>query len=489
MNKDLNKCRPLDVHRWSDYPEVNSFIQTIYEVLEEDTKKLSKTDKMLIKVVALDLFVLWTNDPSMVLMFSRDNNAYKAKSRYSSLHIGKKVIALIDRLKVCGLVHQKIGFQDRVTGSAFRSRLWPSDLLISMFEGTSINELSIGDHEGRETVILRDEDKADFDYDETDFTRETRTLLGRYNALLARTHIDIHTLEEPSLWVGSGKKRKRIPIGQHNKFVRRVFNNSSFDEGGRFYGGWWQQCPKEMREYIFIEGSYTSEIDYSGIHLVLMYAKLGVDYWEEIGDDPYQIPAPSWWPETMKLREVAKKLLLIAINANDETTAYSAFRDKSPSGSQEKKMTNDQLSELLERLKLKHSGIADQLASGAGIFLMKTDSEITSKIIAHFVHLDVPILTIHDSYIVPIGYEYELEEVMKQAFAEITGQPNARIKSVRELPHEVEPLPDDYVPPITTDRYKNSLAEFRHFHDLPDIPPWRESARDRLHAQGVVELY
>jgi hypothetical protein len=488
MTQDLNKCRPLDVHRWSDHSEVNDFIKTIYEVLEEGTR-LSNTDKKLIKVVILDLFVLWKNDPSMVLMFSRDNNAYKAKSRYSSLHIGKKVIALIDQLKMCGLVHQKIGFQDRVTGSAFRSRLWASDLLISMFEGTSIHALSIGDHEGRETVILRDENKADFKYYETDFTRETRTLLGRYNALLTRTHIDIHTLEEPSLWVGSGNESKRIPIGQHNKFVRRIFNNSSFDEGGRFFGGWWQQCPKEMREYIFIEGSHTSEIDYSGIHLVLMYAKLGVDYWEEIGDDPYQIPTPSWWPETMKLRDVAKKLLLIAINASDETKAYLAFRNKSPNGSEEKKMTNDQLSELLESLKLKHSRIADQLASGAGIFLMKTDSEVTSKIISHFVDLDVPILTIHDSYIVPLGYEYELLDVMKQAFVEVTGQPNARVESLRYLPHEVEELLDDDPVPITTDRYKNSLAEFRRFHELPDRPDWHDGAVENLHARGVWEFY
>ena len=318
MEIDLNKCRPLDVHRWSDHPEVNDFLHLIYDVLEED-EKLTNTDKRLVKVVILDLFVLWKTDPSMVLMFSRDNNAYKSRSRYSSLHIGKKVITLVDCLKSCGLLHQQIGFQDRVSGSAFRTRIWPSDLLISMFERTSLHELCIGDHEGRETVILRDEKSTDIEYGDTDFTRNTRTLLGRYNALLARTHIDIHTLEEPSLWVGSGNERKRLAIGQHNKFVRRIFNNSSFDQGGRFYGGWWQQCPKETREFIFIEDSYTSEIDYSGIHLVLMYAILGVDYWAEIGEDPYEIPAPSWWPTTMKLRDVAKSLLLIAVNASDET--------------------------------------------------------------------------------------------------------------------------------------------------------------------------
>lgn len=488
MEIDLNICRPLDVHRWSDHPEGNDFIHSVYDVLEED-KKLTNTDKRLVKVVILDLFVLWKTDPTMVLMFSRDNNAYKARSRYSSLHIGKKVISLVDRLKSCCLLEQQKGFNDRISGSAYRTRIWPSDLLISMFEGSTIDELCIGDHEERETIILRDEDSTDIEYEDTDFTTNTRKLLGRYNALLARTHIDIHTLEEPSLWVGSGKERKRLPIGQHNKFVRRIFNNSSFDEGGRFYGGWWQQCPKEMREFIFIEGSYTSEIDYSGLHLVLLYARLGVDYWADVGDDPYEIAAPSWWPETMNLRGVAKRLLLIAINASCETKTYTAFRNDSPDGSNEKKLTNEQLSELLESLKLKHSRVADQLASSVGISLMKTDSDITAKIIGHFVNSDVPILAIHDSYLVPLGYEYELMDVMKNAFTEVTGLSDPRFKSVRELPHEAEQLPDDYPVPVTTERYMKSLAEFRHYHKLPDPPHWHEGARDRLHARGIWEFY
>ena len=28
-----------------------------------------------------------------------------------------------------------------------------------------------------------------------------------------------------------------------NKFTRRIFSNNSFKDGGRFYGGWWQQVP------------------------------------------------------------------------------------------------------------------------------------------------------------------------------------------------------------------------------------------------------
>ena len=41
-------------------------------------------------------------------------------------------------------------------------------------------------------------------------------------------------------------------LGPSRQQVHRVFNRSSFDNGGRFYGPWWQQCPKAWRREIFI---------------------------------------------------------------------------------------------------------------------------------------------------------------------------------------------------------------------------------------------
>ena len=33
LNIDLNHSRPLDVHRWSDYPEINTLVERIYSSL------------------------------------------------------------------------------------------------------------------------------------------------------------------------------------------------------------------------------------------------------------------------------------------------------------------------------------------------------------------------------------------------------------------------------------------------------------------------
>ena len=90
--------------------------------------------------------------------------------------------------------------------------------------------------------MLRDENKkAVDDYQDNEMTTFSRSLLAEYNALLANTHIDIFDLDKPVIEIGSGSKTMRLAITQQDKFVRRIFNNSRWDQGGRFYGGWWQR--------------------------------------------------------------------------------------------------------------------------------------------------------------------------------------------------------------------------------------------------------
>ena len=43
-------------------------------------------------------------------MFSRDNNAYKAKSRYSELHIGKTIISIVNALVTEDIVCEQKDF-------------------------------------------------------------------------------------------------------------------------------------------------------------------------------------------------------------------------------------------------------------------------------------------------------------------------------------------------------------------------------------------
>ena len=419
---DLLNARPFDVHVWSEYPEVNDFVNSIYgEITSVDGHE--RLNKRLLKVLLLDLYVAWCADPSLKIMFSRDNNSYKAKSRYNELHIGKKIVSIVDKLQSNNLICEKRGFNDKISGVGFQSRLWPTAKLIEHFKQARFSQFQISHHAEREVIILRDEDKNDVEYsDEPTFVTHTRSLLKDYNRLLARTHIGIADLDKPVIDIGNGTNKVKLQISQKDKFVRRIFNNSNWKQGGRFYGGWWQRCPSSYRSNIEFDGILGAEVDFSGLHIVILYAQLGINYWSEIGEDPYALNLPEDLFEGLDTRLVAKSLLLTALNAAHTTEAFQAFRQREPSGSPMKRLTDVQLNAVLVALKKKHSKISDKIASGIGIELMFLDSEITRKIIERFTyHYKCPILTIHDSYIVPFGYDRVLVSEMQQAFAEVTG--------------------------------------------------------------------
>ena len=54
-------ARPFDVHTWSAHPEVNSFVNEIYNELTS-IRGNERINKRLLKVLLLDLYVAWCAD-------------------------------------------------------------------------------------------------------------------------------------------------------------------------------------------------------------------------------------------------------------------------------------------------------------------------------------------------------------------------------------------------------------------------------------------
>ena len=116
--------------------------------------------------------------------------------------------------------------------------------IISLFQDAAMGLFQIGYSKSRETIILRDEEKNDLEYDDKPHIKQMRLLVEDYNKLLEKTFADIPSLEKPRIEIAENKKRERknkplfVNITHHDKFVRRIFNNGSFSDGGRFYGVW-----------------------------------------------------------------------------------------------------------------------------------------------------------------------------------------------------------------------------------------------------------
>ena len=83
--------RPLDMHAWSDHPEINILVDKLWHSLDNSMATLiSKgnrkgTDpKRLIKVLMAHLYATFLDDPHFG-QGSRSANAYAPTSRYNSL--------------------------------------------------------------------------------------------------------------------------------------------------------------------------------------------------------------------------------------------------------------------------------------------------------------------------------------------------------------------------------------------------------------------
>ena len=440
--RDYNYSRVLDVHIWSDYPEVNDFINLIYDAYFSNQNGKKSIAKKHIKIVLLDLYVAWLDDPDLCIAVNMTRDFYSKNfgtdtTRYNELNISAKTIHVVNTLKDKGLVGYKRGVEAQEGyGSGFVSRIWAEPKLISMFERSALNQFMIYSHYDREMLVLRDEDKNDINYADTEETESQRLVVQQYNDILERTFIDIGSANSPRLEIEKNKGSKSqdkphyVHILHKGKFTHRVFNNSSWDEGGRFYGGFWQRIGQDYREQILINNEETVELDFSSLHPVLAYVQAGVDYWKEHDIGPYDISV-NGIEDAKVSREVIKKLFLLALNAKDQTTLFKAFRsefDYSLLDGLEYSFTDDALGAILDSIKARHTKIADQIATGAGTVLMNLDSRIVEFVIQRFLDNNSVVLSVHDSFIVIERHRDRLLAAMKDAWVFVTEQTEIKYK-------------------------------------------------------------
>ena len=96
---NLQYSRPIDVHRISEYPEVQKVISYLLSQLKEAGLIKGSPRKGILKhlnVVILDLYIAYLGDPLVYVAYPRGSDAYGPGTRLRKLHLGldsmKKVV-------------------------------------------------------------------------------------------------------------------------------------------------------------------------------------------------------------------------------------------------------------------------------------------------------------------------------------------------------------------------------------------------------------
>ena len=342
--------------------------------------------------ISANLILLFLNKKGEYVYYSKDNNYYKNITRYNPLSISvRKITKIIDLLIEYEFIdHRKGRYMRYSKEPSYRSRMKPTAKFLNLVKNNSVSREDIKVFDP-EVIVLKNSKKILKDYIDCDYIDEIRQDCLRYNNNLNQTKISLtknKIVDEYQI---------NNDITFENKNYYRVFNQN-FKNGGRFYGPWWLGIPSELRQFITINNNKTVEYDYSSLIIHQIYSEVGLNYFEEntYSDDPYLLERV---PDTE--RKINKAIIQIGLNCDDLDSLNKALLSQYKKGKLiGNKPKKKEIEKRLNIFKEMNPKISDYVYSKCALRFQYQDSEIVRKIVNKCSRYLIPVLSVHDSFIV-----------------------------------------------------------------------------------------
>lgn len=353
-------------------------------------------------------------------------SAYKSGDENKIHQIGHKVlISVIDAMVALDWVERTMGYRT-AQDSGETTELRPSGQLLEEFEKVAVAWQLMEPID--DVIILRNYDentkkKYAQKIPSSDVVRKMGANLRKINRFLTKQCICLLISNENFQRLGGemtfGQRRTLYDFNYQGKYpryldftmvqLRRIFSRDSMKLGGRFYGGWWQFIPKKYRVHITINYLPTVEVDYSGLHPLMMYHLDGLTPPE---GDMYDIGIWKTEAERERKRPIVKEFFNAIVN--DEFGDYKMSKES-------KEILGMSNKKLRERITDKHPDIAHRFNSGYGLTLQYEDSKIAERVMLLLLEQDIACLPMHDSFIVQATERSKVVAAMNQAYKERFG--------------------------------------------------------------------
>ena len=416
-----NKVRAID---YSGYINI---IEEVYSglSLEGHNQRIAKN---YIKLIILNIAFNYNADKKRYTGFHLNEKQYNPKSRYNKNQIGKTIIKIAWAMHKAEFIVLRRGYNNKYNPEAsYNAKLSPTKKLIDLMKKNKLNYNLVTRHPEEETIVVKikkGKNNVPIEYEDTEEILSYRKLMVDYNNLLANTHIDVYARKNDG--IKFGKVETPIEISQNRKFVRRIFNSPDLSLGGRIYGGFWQQLNSEYRDMITIDGQQTIEIDYSGMGIALLYDKYKI---KRFVGDAYNLSSVGYKHKKYsmeELRPLLKQALIIMVNAKSYQECINAIRKDVRENDELPGDVN--IEELISAFVKRHEPIRHLFYTSQGGLQQNLDSEVCCNIIAYFMYNyeykyvpdsetihkgNIPVLTIHDSFLIAQEHEAELKKQME----------------------------------------------------------------------------
>jgi hypothetical protein len=408
------KDRPFNSFRVAASEQACQLVREVCEVVQmyerhrQPRKRARKIkDKTIferqVEAVVCDLAHRMITKPDGWIAVSFSNDRLGKADRYRSSAVTKKL-----RDVILSMAAPELEFAEYIKG--FQNPFKPNDSRQTVMRAgarlrKSIAELRLTTvdfdlEKTQEIILLKSDKEGHFDkgqriqYFDTPQTIAYREELRRINDHIEQADIEYVPLNATEKCVDTT-----------DRLLRRHFNNRSFEQGGRLFGGFWQPMKKQDRHGIVIEGMDTVTLDYGQMLPRILYGLSGL---KPHFDDAYLIPGLENYRDGVKM-------VFNAMIHSDKPHKRKP-RDTAPF------LPDDHsIADLTEMIKAFHAPVFDSFYAGKGMYLSYQESRVLITVLLRLIDQDITALPIHDAVIVAEDKAEQTEQIMLQVFKDLIG--------------------------------------------------------------------
>jgi hypothetical protein len=206
--------------------------------------------------------------------------------------------------------------------------------------------------------------------------------------------------------------------------LRRAFSKGSFADGGRLFGGFWQDMKSEQRRScLLIDGQPVVELDLSSAGLRILYGLAGAT---PPDGDLYCLP-----DLIGAARDDVKSMIsaLMFIEAADVSKLAPLARRMRPdlvaqgdaAGFAQGRIDHAAAEAVMKAIRRGHAAVAAYLPSLIGHRVQKVESDAMVSILLRLADKDIVALPVHDGIIVRQDHAVSAKAIMMERFKAIAG--------------------------------------------------------------------
>lgn len=370
---------------------------TIPAKLREQVRWMNYPNKVVLGVIVTNLASGLRTKTKIVYSRNTGKRAVGTKRHITT----RQIISCVDYLVAEGYVENIIGKASSHTDYRVPSMLVPTEKFMQKF--MTDEEIELHYLQACKNIILRNKEKEEQEYEDTEEVQEMSATVLALNELINR-HIILDKYGSPLSNVYS-----------------RIFNES-FDYGGRFYRAdilILHSKEGQERLDVTIDGKPVVEVDFQNLHFRIAALMEGVDL-SNVPSDMYACILDD--TSNRVDRGIVKVAINILFNCKSWETAKQAIQGEINSLSIENKAkyTLGNAKSVIALVETNYPAFMYLFCNedSFGRVLQNRDSHLANDILKVFIQKEIPILCVHDSFVVAREHVNLLCKTMGEKFKE-----------------------------------------------------------------------